>query len=60
MDTRACHQNLTHRLCSRLPCAHLLTTEQQAFAKYGLAYAVDEYLPAKLKEAEGQQFLGKK
>jgi len=34
--------------------------EQQAFAKYGLAYVVNEYLPAKLKEVEGQQFLGKK
>ena len=34
--------------------------EQQAFAKYGLAYVVNEYLPAKLKEAEGQTFLGKK
>ena len=28
--------------------------EQQAFAKYGLAYVVKEYLPAKLKEVEGQ------
>jgi len=27
--------------------------EQQAFAKYGLEYVVKEYLPAKLKEAEG-------
>ena len=26
--------------------------EQQAFAKYGLDYVVNEYLPAKLKEAE--------
>ncbi len=34
--------------------------EQQAFAKYGLAYVVNEYLPAKLKEVEGQTFLGKK
>ncbi len=34
--------------------------EQQAFAKYGLAYVVDEYMPAKIKEAEGQEFLGKK
>ncbi|MEM2878224.1 MAG: DNA topoisomerase IV subunit A [Candidatus Hadarchaeales archaeon] len=33
--------------------------EQQAFAKYGLAYVVKEYLPAKLKEVEGQEFLGK-
>ena len=34
--------------------------EQQAFAKYGLAYVVKEYLPAKLKEVEGQEFLGKR
>lgn len=34
--------------------------EQQAFAKYGLAYVVKEYLPAKLKEIEGQEFLGKR
>lgn len=34
--------------------------EQQAFAKYGLAYVVNEYLPAKLKEVEGQTHLGKK
>ncbi|MGC8816548.1 MAG: DNA topoisomerase IV subunit A [Candidatus Hadarchaeum sp.] len=34
--------------------------EQQAFAKYGLAYVVNEYLPAKLKEVEKQQFLGTK
>jgi len=33
--------------------------EQQAFSKYGLSYVVKEYLPAKLKEAEGQEFLGK-
>lgn len=33
--------------------------EQQAFAKYGLAYVVKEYLPAKLKEVEGQEHLGK-
>jgi DNA topoisomerase VI subunit A/intein/homing endonuclease len=33
--------------------------EQQAFAKYGLAYVVKEYLPAKLKEVEGESFLGK-
>ncbi|MEM2878920.1 MAG: LAGLIDADG family homing endonuclease [Candidatus Hadarchaeales archaeon] len=33
--------------------------EQQAFAKYGLAYVVNEYLPAKLKEVEGEKFLGK-
>ncbi len=33
--------------------------EQQAFAKYGLAYVVKEYLPAKLKEVERQEFLGK-
>ena len=33
--------------------------EQQAFAKYGLAYVVKEYLPAKLKEVEGEKFLGK-
>jgi DNA topoisomerase-6 subunit A len=32
--------------------------EQQAFAKYGLAYVVNEYLPAKLKEVEGEKFLG--
>lgn len=31
--------------------------EQQAFAKYGLAYVVNEYLPAKLKEAEELEFL---
>jgi DNA topoisomerase VI subunit A/intein/homing endonuclease len=33
--------------------------EQQAFAKYGLAYVVKEYLPAKLKEVEEQEHLGK-
>jgi len=32
--------------------------EQQAFAKYGLAYVVNKYLPAKLKQVEGQKFLG--
>jgi len=26
--------------------------EQEAFSRYGLTYIVDEYLPAKLKEAE--------
>ncbi|KUO42759.1 MAG: DNA topoisomerase VI [Hadesarchaea archaeon YNP_N21] len=34
--------------------------EQQAFAKYGLAYVVNEYLPAKIKELEGKEFLGVK
>ncbi len=34
--------------------------EQQAFAKYGLPYVVKEYLPAKLKEAEGKEFIGLK
>lgn len=33
--------------------------EQQAFAKYGLAYVVKEYMPAKLKEVEEQEFLGR-
>jgi len=33
--------------------------EQQAFAKYGLDYVVNKYLPAKLKEVEGEKFLGK-
>ncbi|MFN4133662.1 MAG: DNA topoisomerase VI, partial [Candidatus Hadarchaeales archaeon] len=33
--------------------------EQQAFAKYGLPYVVNEYLPAKLKEVEKQEALGK-
>lgn len=33
--------------------------EQQAFAKYGLQYVVNQYLPAKLKEVEGQNHLGK-
>ncbi|MDI6819979.1 MAG: DNA topoisomerase IV subunit A [Candidatus Hodarchaeaceae archaeon] len=32
--------------------------EQQAFAKYGLAYVVNKYLPAKLEQVEGQKFLG--
>jgi DNA topoisomerase VI subunit A len=27
-----------------------LTAEQEAFSRYGLAYIVDKYLPAKLKE----------
>jgi len=27
-------------------------SEQEAFSRYGLAYIVDEYLPAKLEEAE--------
>jgi len=26
--------------------------EQEAFSRYGLAYIVDEYLPAKLEEME--------
>ena len=34
--------------------------EQQAFAKYGLAYVVKEYLPAKIKEAEEHEFIGKR
>ena len=34
--------------------------EQQAFAKYGLDYVVNEYLPAKLKEAEGKEFIALK
>ena len=32
--------------------------EQQAFAKYGLPFVVKEYLPAKLKQIEGEEFLG--
>ncbi len=31
--------------------------EQQAFAKYGLEYVVKEYLPAKLREVEGEKFI---
>ena len=34
--------------------------EQQAFAKYGLPYVVKEYLPAKLKEVEGKDFIALK